>query len=36
MADPEYLEAITSNSDLETIFLRESYTEGVGVTLKKR
>ncbi len=36
MADPRYLEAITSNPDLETIFLHKSYTGGVGVTLKKR
>ena len=36
MADPGYLEAITSNADLETIFLHKSYTGGVGVTLKKR
>jgi hypothetical protein len=36
MADPEYLEAITSNPDLETIFLNKSLSGGVGVTLKKR
>jgi predicted O-methyltransferase YrrM len=35
MADPKYLEAITSNSDLETIFLHKSLWGGVGVTLKK-
>lgn len=36
MADPEYLEAITSNPDLETIFLHKSLFGGVGVTMKKR
>jgi len=36
MADPKYLEAITSNPDLETIFLHKSLFGGVGVTLKKR
>jgi hypothetical protein len=36
MADPKYVEAITSNSDLETIFLHKSLWGGVGVTLKKR
>jgi predicted O-methyltransferase YrrM len=36
MADPKYLEAITSNPDLETIFLNKSLSGGVGVTLKKR
>jgi predicted O-methyltransferase YrrM len=36
MADPKYLEAITSNPDLETIFLHRSLFGGVGVTLKKR
>ncbi len=35
-ADPKYLEAITSNPDLETIFLHKSFHGGVGVTLKKR
>ena len=36
MADPRYLEAITSNPDLETIFLHKSLFGGVGVTMKKR
>jgi len=36
MADPKYVEAITSNPDLETIFLNKSLLGGVGVTLKKR
>jgi predicted O-methyltransferase YrrM len=36
MADPKYVEAITSNPDLETIFLNKSPWGGVGVTLKKR
>ena len=36
MADPKYLEAITSNPDLETIFLHKSFFGGVGVTMKKR
>ena len=34
-ADPKYLEAITTNPDLETIFLNMD-AAGVGVTLKKR
>ncbi len=34
-ADPQYLEAITTNPDLETSFLRMDG-GGVGVTLKKR
>ncbi len=34
-ADPKYLEAITTNPDLETLFLNLDVT-GVGVTLKKR
>ncbi len=34
-ADPRYVEAITTNPDLETIFLHMHAT-GVGVTLKKR
>jgi len=34
-ADPRYLEAITTNADLETIFLHMEGA-GVGVTLKKR
>jgi hypothetical protein len=36
MADPKYVEGITSNADLETIFLNKSFFGGVGVTLKKR
>ncbi len=36
MADPRYIEAITSDPDLETIFLSKSVRGGVGVTLKKR
>jgi predicted O-methyltransferase YrrM len=36
MADPKYVEAITSNPDLETIFLNKGYFSGVGVTLKKQ
>jgi predicted O-methyltransferase YrrM len=36
MADPKYVEAITSNPGLETIFLNKSWVGGVGVTLKKR
>ena len=36
MADPKYVEAITSNPGLETIFLNKSLVGGVGVTLKKR
>ncbi len=36
MADPKYLEAITTNPDLETIFLHKSLFGGVGVTMKKR
>jgi predicted O-methyltransferase YrrM len=34
-ADPAYLEAVTTNPDLETIFLN-MHLAGVGVTLKKR
>jgi tRNA A58 N-methylase Trm61 len=34
-ADPRYVEAITSDPDLETLFLHMQAT-GVGVTLKKR
>jgi len=34
-ADPKYVEAITTNPDLETLFLNMDGT-GVGVTLKKR
>ncbi len=36
MADPRYLEAITSNPELETIFLHRSLFGGIGVTMKKR
>jgi len=37
MADPKYVEAITSNPDLETIFLHKGYIwSGVSVTMKKR
>ena len=36
MADPRYLEAITSNPELETIFLHKSLFGGIGVTMKKR
>ena len=36
IADERYLEAITSDSNLETIFLNKSAIGGVGVTLKKR
>ena len=36
MADPKYIEAITSAPGLETIFLNKSFRGGVGVTLKKR
>jgi caffeoyl-CoA O-methyltransferase len=36
MADPAYVEAITSNPDLETIFLTPSgIGKGIGLTLKK-
>lgn len=34
-ADPRYLEAITTNPELETLFLNLQ-TSGIGVTLKKR
>jgi len=34
-ADPRYVEAITTNPDLETLFLHMDGA-GVGVTLKKR
>lgn len=34
-ADPKYTEAITTNPDLETVFLN-THAAGVGVTLKKR
>jgi caffeoyl-CoA O-methyltransferase len=33
--DPRYVKAITSNPDLETVFLN-MHSAGVGVTLKKR
>jgi predicted O-methyltransferase YrrM len=36
MADPKYIEAITTTPGLETIFLNKSFRGGVGVTLKKR
>jgi predicted O-methyltransferase YrrM len=36
MADPKYVEAVTSNPDLETIFVNESAWGGIGVTMKKR
>jgi predicted O-methyltransferase YrrM len=36
MADPKYVETITSNPALETLFLNKSFWGGVGVTLKKR
>lgn len=35
MADPRYVKAITSNPDLETLFLNME-TSGIGVSLKKR
>jgi predicted O-methyltransferase YrrM len=34
-ADPKYIEAITTNPDLETVFLHMD-AAGIGVTLKKR
>jgi len=34
-ADPRYLEAITTNPELETLFLNLQ-TSGIGVTMKKR
>jgi predicted O-methyltransferase YrrM len=36
MADPRYVDAITSDPALETIFLHKSSFGGVGVTMKKR
>ena len=36
MADPKYVEAITSDPSLETIVLHRSLWGGMGVTLKKR
>ena len=36
MADPRYVDAITSDPALETIFLHKSAFGGVGVTMKKR
>jgi caffeoyl-CoA O-methyltransferase len=35
-ADPAYVEGITKNPDLETVFLNHAGTGGVSVTLKKR
>ena len=35
MADPKYVEAITTNPDLETIFINMQ-ASGVGITMKKR
>lgn len=35
MADPRYVQAITSNPDLETVFLNMA-TSGIGVSVKKR
>jgi caffeoyl-CoA O-methyltransferase len=35
MADPRYVKAVTSNPDLETLFLNME-ASGIGVTLKKR
>jgi caffeoyl-CoA O-methyltransferase len=35
-ADPKYIEAITKNPDLETVFLNHAGSGGVSVTLKKR
>jgi caffeoyl-CoA O-methyltransferase len=35
-ADPKYIEAITGNPDLETVFLNHAGSGGVSVTLKKR
>jgi len=35
-ADPRYVEAITKNPDLETVFLNHAGSGGVSVTLKKR
>jgi predicted O-methyltransferase YrrM len=35
-ADPRYVDGVTSNPDLERIFLHKSYFGGVGVTLKKK
>jgi predicted O-methyltransferase YrrM len=34
-ADPSYVQAITTNPDLESVF-RNLETSGIGVTLKKR
>jgi predicted O-methyltransferase YrrM len=36
MADERYVEAITSNPDLDTIFLNKTLWGGVGLTLKKK
>jgi predicted O-methyltransferase YrrM len=35
MADPKYLKAVTTNPDLETVFVNKE-AAGVGITLKKR
>lgn len=35
MADPRYLKAVTTNPDLETVFVNKE-AAGVGITLKKR
>ncbi len=35
-ADPQYIDAITKNPDLETVFLNHAGSGGVSVTLKKR
>jgi len=35
MADPNYLKAVTTNPDLETVFINKE-ASGVGLTLKKR
>jgi predicted O-methyltransferase YrrM len=36
MADPAYVEAITTNADLDTIILNKTYWGGVSLTLKKQ
>ena len=35
MADPRYVKAVTTNPDLETVFLNMS-ASGIGITMKKR
>ncbi|MCX7887928.1 MAG: class I SAM-dependent methyltransferase, partial [Verrucomicrobiae bacterium] len=35
MADPRYLKAVTTNPDLETVFVNKE-AAGVGITVKKR